>query len=349
MAVGLPRTGAHPTLQRVSSATGLSTIPQLPAPGVLTPASLTRQREHDRRLRTLRTRMQRATLKRRLEHEHDPSLHPVGNDALVSLSIPNDILSQTTGGFGWGGGLLGGLRRFVTGSAVIEEDRGVHTEFDTDIVDALVYTVGRWMGLDIEQLRDSPGLRTLVSRNIEWFRSSPDWMKLAGLILAKKLNKSLDCPLRSLRDTQRMPYHAEDQGSGVTQTEEAVDATTEPVDLPEASVTQDRQLLSPTEASPHTKKRRMTAPTKKKKTAPTTTKTRGTSAQHRGKRLDPSIPKTKRTKAPTPPTLSSPSLSGALVPMDTKASVDADPVEPRAHPDLSISPAIHSSDMEDEP
>lgn len=85
-----------------------------------------------------------------------------------------------------------------------ERDVGVHLEFDTDVVDALVYTMGRWMGLDTEQLRESPGLRTLVSRNIQWFRDSPDWMKLVGLVLAKKLNHSLDCPKRSASDTQRM-------------------------------------------------------------------------------------------------------------------------------------------------
>lgn len=134
------------------------------------------------------------------------------NPMPLLMDLPPDFLSRSTDAapsLGWTG-ILAGLRRWYSGgpsdptTPPTEQDVGVHIEFDTDVVDALVYTVGRWMGLNAEQLRDSPGLRTLVSRNIQWFRSSPDWMKLAGLVLAKKLNQSLDCPPRTASDTQRM-------------------------------------------------------------------------------------------------------------------------------------------------
>lgn len=217
-----PTAPAHSALQSVPQTSGVSALPQLPPPGVLSAPSATRQKEHDRRIRTLSTKLQRANLKRRLQaatenaswgsHAAPP---PPGVDSMLFAS-DNDF---QPGGFT---GLLGGLRRWMTGQllsadasptnplhpdatrAGTEQDVGVHLEFDTDVVDALVYTVGRWMGLDTDQLRDSPGLRTLVSRNIQWFRNSPDWMKLLGLVMAKKLNHTLECPRRSASDTQRM-------------------------------------------------------------------------------------------------------------------------------------------------
>lgn len=204
---------SHGALQSFPTPTVLPTIPHLPAPGLLSAASVTRQREHDRRLRSLSTKMQRANLKRRLAANlvdpDEPS--PVGDWMSRDIVGPHPTPSAPSI---WGG-LLTGIRHWTTTGRTtdadttttpMELDTSVHMEFDTDVVDALVYTVGRWLGLDTDQLRDSPGLRTLVSRNIQWFRSSPDWLKLAGLVMAKKLNQSLDCPRRSsaASDTQRM-------------------------------------------------------------------------------------------------------------------------------------------------
>lgn len=214
---GFLRTPAYPALQSLPPQPVLPTVPQLPPQGLLSAASATRQREHDRRLRSLSVKMQRANLKRRLDAvtrlpsggEADPQWFGVRDEQLGDESSPSSSSRS------WTGTLLTGLRRWMITQpasnldvasvpASHETDAGVHLEFDTDVVDALVYTVGRWMGLDTEHLRDSPGLRTLVSRNIQWFRASPDWMKLLGLVLAKKLNHTLDCPRRAPSDTQRM-------------------------------------------------------------------------------------------------------------------------------------------------
>lgn len=167
------------------------------------------------------TKFQRANQKRRLE----------ANGLPPEEMVPTMPLTSLTMGSGQWGGLLSGLRQWCSqgiGSPNHhpEQDAGVHMEFDTDIVDALVYIVGRWMGLDAEQLRHSPGLRTLVSRNIEWFRSSPDWLKLAGLILAKKLNRTLDCPTRSPSDTQRMLLDRMMSQMGQTNSEDIAPVTT---------------------------------------------------------------------------------------------------------------------------
>ena len=282
-----PGTAPHPTLQRLPEPSGVSPIPQLPTPGLLSAASVTRQREHDRRLRALSTKMQRANLKRRLE----------ASQGLVAPTNPwspllneNTLPSPLSGG-AWPG-ILSGLKQWISGgigptdsepsvpSRAPEHDAGVHLEFDTDVVDALVYTVGRWMGLDIDQLRDSPGLRTLVSRNIQWFRASPDWMKLLGLVLAKKLNHSLDTPRRSPSDTQRMLMERLLQTVPVAavgqSTNEVVVSTVE-------SSTPTAEVVPPTEASKPRKKY--------------TTKTKQTPAKR--KASVKSIP-TKRARGDTP-------------------------------------------------
>ena len=213
----LPST-THASLQHLPHPSGLSTIPQLPAGGLLTPASVTRQKEHGRRMRAISRKMNRATLQRRMEANPIvtpsnptrtplPDYLPMMDSAMITLDPNTTTLTPS----GWIGAIGSGLRSWCTtagsdGTGLNHEERdiGVHVEFDTDVVDALVYTLGRWMGLNTEQLRDSPGLRTLVSRNIQWFRSSPDWLKLTGLILAKKLNQSLDCPQRTGAELQRL-------------------------------------------------------------------------------------------------------------------------------------------------
>ena len=211
----LPST-THASLQHLPHPSGLSTIPQLPAGGLLTPASVTRQKEHGRRMRAISRKMNRATLQRRMEANPItppnpgtslPDYLPMMDSAMITLDPNTPTLTPS----GWIGAIGSGLRSWCTaagsdGTGLNHEERdvGVHVEFDTDVVDALVYTLGRWMGLNTEQLRDSPGLRTLVSRNIQWFRSSPDWLKLTGLILAKKLNQSLDCPQRTGAELQRL-------------------------------------------------------------------------------------------------------------------------------------------------
>ena len=154
---------------------------------------MTQRREHDRRLRSVATRMRKATLKRQLhdlstgapydqEHPRSLSLIPETHRPSLVTSLMHNIGQWLpTGG---------------TGNNTTSPTDCVHEEFDADVVDALMYVVGRWMGLEDEQLRDSPGLRTLVTRNMQWFHNSPDWMKLTGLLLAKKLHRSLNCPRR---------------------------------------------------------------------------------------------------------------------------------------------------------
>lgn len=231
---GVHRAPTHATMQHLPPPSGVPEVLRLPPPGQLTAAGVTRQREHDRRLRALSKRMNRTKLQQRMA-AHNPAV-----EITEWMPMPLDTNPPSPG---WGG-FLTGLRQWYhdrssPSTPHTEQDMGVHVEFDTDVVDALVYTMGRWLGLDAEQLRDSPGLRTLVSRNIQWFRSSPDWLKLAGLVFAKKLNQSLDCPRRSLSDTQRMlldrmlqsvpTKEGQTDGSVVAETAEEISMPIDPV------------------------------------------------------------------------------------------------------------------------
>ena len=272
---GIMRTPAHAAVQPVPPSTVLPTVPQLPSQGQLSAASVTRQREHDRRLRAVSVKMQRANLKRRMAATLN------GGDGTDPVNLdPSDMWSthafhsrssrpnpSTTSLLG---GVFTGLRHWATehiqGVSTVspEMDAGVHMEFDTDIVDALVYTVGRWLGLDTEQLRDSPGLRTLVSRNIQWFRASPDWMKLLGLVMAKKLNHSLDCPRRvtSYSDTQRMLLDRLIRDDAVTKSAETqVSADTE---MPPATEADEVTTAPPTPPLKRQKRSPKTAPSPSK-------------------------------------------------------------------------------------
>lgn len=336
-----PSPSPHATLQSIPPPSVLSTIPQLPPPGQLAAASATRQREHDRRIRAMATKFQRANLKRRLAASQgpvDPSLlsttttGPLGPDLWMSMHPTSVDVAHAPSLWG---GMFSGLRQWASsrlqtsdGQEPIgtpERDAGVHVEFDTDIVDALVYTVGRWLGLDTEQLRDSPGLRTLVSRNIQWFRSSPDWMKLVGLVLAKKLNHSLDCPKRSAGDLQRMVLdrmvhdqnaeHAVDSTgqktesvppSGVSQVPEAVAA----VGTEEDAMVVDSPSAVAAVALPQQRKKQKQLMPKK----PTKSSQRNGS---KAKQLRIKIPKTSRTPTSAKTRRSSKRSPTSVVSLDT--------------------------------
>lgn len=341
---GFYRTPTHASLQRLPAPTGLPTIPQLPAPGQLTSASSTRLKEHNRRLRTVAKRLQRVNQKRQLEASltPNPEFIPLHMDAYA----PPPPASP-----GWGG-ILSGFRQWYTDRVpstppATEQDAGVHMEFDTDVVDALVYTMGRWLGLNAEQLRDSPGLRTLVSRNIEWFRSSPDWLKLTGLVLAKKLNQSLDCPARSLGHTQRMLLDrmvqpvgtgSEGEASG---TEEPSAAQPEPemsTETPNPTVPQPKKRRSNVRASstsPSTVKAK--AKSKPKATAKKATKERRMTTTKPAKRR-------RVVKLRSLLTVSPPEVSLDTVPMDTD-TVPAPTIATEPHQHSSLSDDV--SDLSD--
>lgn len=70
----------------------------------------------------------------------------------------------------------------------MENDIDIVHELDQDVARALVYAGGKVMGIRPEELYNSPGLQKLVARNMEWFKNTPDWIKLIGLCAAKKLN-----------------------------------------------------------------------------------------------------------------------------------------------------------------
>lgn len=83
------------------------------------------------------------------------------------------------------------LAALTTPSPAGPEDHQIHREFDHDVAKALLSVGGRFTGMDTQDLMNSPGARLLLSRNLRWFHATPDWLKLLGMVLAKKLNQHL--------------------------------------------------------------------------------------------------------------------------------------------------------------
>lgn len=76
----------------------------------------------------------------------------------------------------------------TTSGRMVDDDHDILHELDRDLAQAVVFTGGKILGIHPDELAQSPGLRKLVARNIQWFQRTPDWLKLVGLCAAKKLN-----------------------------------------------------------------------------------------------------------------------------------------------------------------
>lgn len=98
------------------------------------------------------------------------------------------------------------------------EDREIMMELDHDVSQAVVFTGGRLLGLPSEELYQSPGLRKLVARNIQWFQQTPDWLKLLGLCAAKKLNGYILGSRGEGGEQQAMMMTAHEDNNHVTST-----------------------------------------------------------------------------------------------------------------------------------
>lgn len=82
------------------------------------------------------------------------------------------------------------------------EDALVSGEFDQDMARAVITVSARLLGMDAAHLSSSPGLLRLVARNMQWFHHTPDMFKLAGLVVAKKLNSLMLPSCASTSSTQ---------------------------------------------------------------------------------------------------------------------------------------------------
>lgn len=78
------------------------------------------------------------------------------------------------------------------------EDPEVLQEIQQDVSEALVYIGGNLLGLSPLDLHESSGLHKLVSRNMRWIQNTPDWMKLIGMLIAKKCNNTVQSRLMIL-------------------------------------------------------------------------------------------------------------------------------------------------------
>lgn len=88
-------------------------------------------------------------------------------------------------------------------------DSLVSGEFDQDMARAVIAVSARMLGMDPTHLSSSPGLLHLVARNMQWFHHTPDMFKLAGLVVAKKLN-SIIVPSEQTTIATSSPMMTED-------------------------------------------------------------------------------------------------------------------------------------------
>lgn len=88
------------------------------------------------------------------------------------------------------GRLIDSLKRSPSTTTIVPTatDPDVVQEFDRDISEFLVSVSGSFLGINPSELMQSTGLRQLIARNMRWFQNTPDWMKVVGLLIAKKFN-----------------------------------------------------------------------------------------------------------------------------------------------------------------
>lgn len=171
----------------------------------LKPPSATQLKEFQRKARALARRQQTLVsstpkqaaattgLKRKLTTMAEAHLHtnlPISSSAV-------DTPKQT---------ILDSMKHMIftpqdsLGSHPTMDQMLVSREIDEDVARAVVYVTSKCIGLEPQALAHSVGLRRLVSRNMQWFHHTNDWVKMVSLVLAKKLTSFLD-PSGSLQLT----------------------------------------------------------------------------------------------------------------------------------------------------
>lgn len=143
--------------------------------------------------------------------DHQRHLSQLNNATLSGVRKPTK--QQLSGTPSWRKNtlarLIGAVRRTSSASSS-QEDTGAHDpdvigEFDHDVSEAMVTLGGRFVGLNPQELLQSQGLRKLVARNIRWFQNTPDWLKLIGLVVAKRLNSAVRSTVGSNRGDEADP------------------------------------------------------------------------------------------------------------------------------------------------
>lgn len=159
-----------------------------------------------------------------------PQIHGVSPSSTEGPTIvPNHPSTPTqpcpTSQPAWRTGLLGRLvHRFKGGGG--GSTRGVHfpdseplnpavdEELERALNDVVTTAGERLFGLDATELRQSPGVRHLVHKRVRDMRSAPDWIKLTGSLVCKKVAHWMQPHLSPLSPLDTFPTLGESSGSG---------------------------------------------------------------------------------------------------------------------------------------
>lgn len=141
----------------------------------MTNVSKNKAKEHSRQLSHLS----------RLQQSHSPSSGALTKKSSSSSSSTPSWRRNPLGR------IIDSLKRSPMSSSpssINNSDPDIVLEFDRDISEFLVSVSGSFLGMNPNELMQSNGLRQLIARNMRWFQNTPDWMKVIGLLVAKKFN-----------------------------------------------------------------------------------------------------------------------------------------------------------------
>ena len=105
---------------------------------------------------------------------------------------------------------------FTTETNEINSDPDIVLEFDRDISEFLVSVSGSFLGMNPNELMQSNGLRQLIARNMRWFQNTPDWMKVLGLLIAKKFNGEVRNRTAAISDVPYVPLLSSSSSSSAS-------------------------------------------------------------------------------------------------------------------------------------
>lgn len=123
----------------------------------------------------------------------------------------------------------------------VTTDPDVVLEFDRDISEFLVSVSGTFLGMNPNELMQSTGLRQLIARNMRWFQNTPDWMKVIGLLVAKKFNGEvrnrnafIENAISSFSPPSSSSFVSEGMNEEDSEVQPLLIRSTEPIPIPQA-------------------------------------------------------------------------------------------------------------------
>lgn len=146
----------------------------------------------------------RSTASTTVHSEQDPTMFsPLRTSEIMASSLPAPTSSQPS----WRTGLLSRLVRnfrvpISGGSTAAGPPVAPNEDLDRELAKSMgevIVTAGeRFLGLPAAELQTSPGLNQMVHRRVASLSATPDWMKLTGSLVCKRIAQWIQPPPATL-------------------------------------------------------------------------------------------------------------------------------------------------------